>query len=82
MGKGEIQPPLAPCHHQQAGELSLRSEEERCLCPSHTAAFRGTGPAPCLGSRVEMALDVRIAGEPALRTLVEEIQPCLLSGVQ
>lgn len=64
-GKGE----MPPHHHLwQAEELILRSSEQKsCPSPSLAAALRGAGPAPHLGSRVELALLVEVAAESVLR---------------
>lgn len=56
-------PSLILCHLLQGGELAPGSCEN-WPCPT----LRRAGTAPCLGSRVELALVVEAAGKPALRT--------------
>ena len=54
--------PLTAC--KRAGPRVMRAGES---CPSPIAVLERAGPAPHLGSTVELALDSRIAGELTLR---------------
>ena len=49
-------------------EVALGSlKQESWPCPSPAAAFRRAGSGPHLGSRIELALALGVAGEPVLR---------------
>lgn len=64
-GQGTDALPLPSTEGRRAGPGLIRRGE--LSCSSYEAALKREGPALHLGSSIEMALDVGVAGEPALR---------------
>lgn len=65
-------------------ELALTGsrELESLSCPSSATALRRVGPAHCASSKVEVAMDIGVASEPATGGEFRKAGPatCLLGG--